>query len=82
MPIFEYRCSECSNKFEVLHKSSAANEEVICPKCSSKKNKKLLSTFSASFADGGSSFSSSDYSSDASCSSGTCGCGSGTCGLD
>jgi len=82
MPIFEYRCSECNNKFDVLHKSSSSNEEVICPKCSSKKNKKLLSTFSASFVEGGSDFSSSSYSNDSSCSTGTCGCGSGACGLD
>ncbi len=81
MPIFEYRCSDCNSKFEILHKSSSSTEEVVCPKCNSQKNKKLLSTFSASM-NGSSSFSASDYSSDSSCSTGSCGCGSGTCGLN
>lgn len=82
MPIFEYRCSKCNYKFEVLHKSTTLSEEVTCPKCSSKENKKLLSTFSASFSGGSADFSSSNYGSDSSCSTGACGCGSGTCGLD
>ena len=48
MPIFEYKCKQCNNKFEVLHKSSVNQEEVNCPKCNSTENKKLLSSFSAS----------------------------------
>jgi len=80
MPIFEYQCEDCKTKHEVLHKSSLNQEEVSCPKCNSKKNKKLLSTFSASFSSG-------SYS-DSSCASGNCdvpstgGCASGMCGLN
>ncbi|HKI76992.1 MAG TPA: FmdB family zinc ribbon protein [Ignavibacteriaceae bacterium] len=81
MPIFEYQCEECKTKHEVLHKSSLNQEEVSCPKCNSRKNKKLLSTFSASM--GGSSYSGS------SCTSGNCDlpapterCSSGMCGLN
>lgn len=80
MPIFEYKCKQCNNKFEVLHKSSVNQEEVNCPKCNSTENKKLLSSFSAS------GFSSSSSSS---CESGNCsvpsyggGCTSGMCGLN
>lgn len=81
MPIFEYKCKQCDNKFEVLYKSSTNQEEVSCPKCNSKENKKLLSSFSAS---GFSSTSSSG------CESGNCevtpsyggGCASGMCGLN
>ena len=80
MPIFEYRCSECNNKFEVLHKSSAAEEEVICPNCKSDKNKKLMSSFSASF-NGGSDFSSNSYNDDSTSSYGGGGCASGMCGI-
>ncbi len=81
MPLFEYRCENCGSKYEVLHKSSAHQEEVTCPKCNSTKNKKLLSTFSATF-DGSSSYSSGG------CASGNCdipsagGCASGLCGLN
>jgi putative FmdB family regulatory protein len=84
MPLFEYKCSDCSNKFEVLHKSTLNQEEVTCPKCNSTKSKKLFSTFSAAFSSG------SDYSSGG-CSDGSCGisdgthsggCASGMCGLN
>jgi putative FmdB family regulatory protein len=80
MPIFEYKCKQCNTKFEILHKSSLNQEEVSCPKCNSKENKKLLSSFSAT------GFSSSSSS----CESGSCGiessysggCSTGMCGLN
>jgi putative FmdB family regulatory protein len=81
MPIFEYRCKKCNNKFEVLHKSSSNLQEVICPSCNSTENQKLFS----SFASTGSSTSGS-YG----CETGNCGvdsnysggCASGMCGLN
>ncbi|MBE0479897.1 MAG: zinc ribbon domain-containing protein [Dehalococcoidia bacterium] len=46
MPIYEYRCSECSLKFELLRPMSRADEAASCPRC---KNgaKKILSMFAA-----------------------------------
>ena len=80
MPIFEYRCSDCDTKFEVLHKSHEKEEDIICPKCKSNKSKKLMSSFAASM-DGSSGFSGSRYSDDSGPSySG--GCASGMCGLN
>ncbi|MGB9697396.1 MAG: FmdB family zinc ribbon protein [Ignavibacteria bacterium] len=80
MPIFEYRCENCNTKFEILHKSSEHQDEIICPSCGSKNYKKLFSVFSASMGDSGS---------DSSCSDGSCsapsyggGCASGLCGLN
>ena len=81
MPIFEYRCSDCNTKFEVLHKSSEKTEDVICPKCNSTKSKKLMSSFAASM-DGGSGFSGSSYSDDSGTSYSGGGCASGMCGLN
>lgn len=81
MPVFEYKCSRCNTKFEVLHKSSLNQEEVFCPNCNSKESKKLFSAFSASI-DNSSSYSGS------SCESGNCavpytgGCATGMCGLN
>lgn len=79
MPIFEYRCENCNTKFEVLHKSSENQNEIICPACGSKNYKKLFSVFSASMSN----------SSDSGCSDGSCsapsysgGCASGLCGLN
>ncbi len=80
MPVFEYRCSDCNTKFEVLHKSQHSDEKVNCPKCSSESNKKLFSSFSASVDGSTGNYGSYEPSGDAGCSS--CGCGGGTCGLD
>lgn len=79
MPVFEYKCKECGTVYDVLHKSSSSKEDVVCPKCSSKKNVKLVSSFSSSFK--------SDNSSGG-CSDGSCGlpsyggCANGMCGLN
>ncbi len=81
MPVFEYQCKSCSSKYEVFHKSTLKQEEVFCPNCNSKENKKLFSSFSAGVS------SSVDYS-DCGCSNGTCetpyssGCASGSCCLN
>ena len=80
MPVFEYRCQECSEKFEVLHKSTVISEEITCPRCQSTKNKKLFSSFSPK---------SHGHSDFGGCSDGSCenslpggGCSSGMCGLN
>jgi len=44
MPLFEYRCSVCQEKFEELVSFSQSND-VECPKCGSRDTKKLVSTF-------------------------------------
>jgi len=80
MPIFEYKCSDCDTKFEVLHKTSINKDDVNCPKCNSTKNKKLFSSFSSTF-------NSSSDSTSGDCSTGQCvipngSCSSGLCGLN
>ncbi|MBT8380139.1 MAG: zinc ribbon domain-containing protein [Ignavibacteria bacterium] len=84
MPLFEYKCSDCNAKFEVLHKSTIKEKEVTCPSCNSVKIKKLFSSFSASVSSG------SEYTG-GNCATGNCGipdsapmggCSSGMCGLN
>ena len=43
MPLYEYRCKQCGNKFEVLRGITASDEDVKCPKCGGEKPEKLLS---------------------------------------
>ena len=79
MPIYEYKCSKCNKKFDVLHKSTTIQEDVHCPACDSKENKKLFSSFSSNV--------SSNLHSTAECSSGQCqtpasSCSNGLCGLN
>ena len=44
MPVYEYRCNKCDDKFELLRGISQANEDATCPKCH-KTAKKVLSKF-------------------------------------
>lgn len=50
MPIFEYECRECKNRFEQL----VYNQEtkVVCRSCGSSRVGQLLSTFAISGASG------------------------------
>ena len=81
MPMFEYKCSECESKFEILTKNNDDNK-VSCPECNASKVKKLFSSFNASTG-------SVNYS-DNSCATDNCnvevpsagGCASGMCGLN
>jgi putative FmdB family regulatory protein len=45
MPIYEYQCLECGEKFEKLMRSINSPQEIECPKCGGRKVEKLLSNF-------------------------------------
>lgn len=44
MPLFEYRCPECAEQFELLVRNG---EAARCPRCDSTRIEKLLSAASA-----------------------------------
>jgi len=54
MPVYEYRCPDCTHLFEKLVPFSEANRDVSCPTCGTQASK-LLSTFAAIGTAGGSS---------------------------
>jgi putative FmdB family regulatory protein len=75
MPIYEYLCEECDTRFEkiVINKQ----QEIACPKCTSKKASIQLSVFAKT--NGGSNGASAKSSNSAdggggSCCGGGCGC--------
>ncbi len=75
MPLYEYYCSDCQAKFELLVSHQHA-DGVICMKCQSEKVRRLLSVFASqrSSEDG-------SYNDMApSMGGGSCGCGGGGCG--
>ncbi len=45
MPIYEYRCLECGEKFEKLIRSINSTPQVECPKCSGLRVEKVFSVF-------------------------------------
>jgi putative FmdB family regulatory protein len=52
MPIYEYECEKCANRFEVKRSFSQSDDPAYCEKCG-ESGKKLMSHFSA-FNKGGS----------------------------
>lgn len=53
MPLYEYRCDACQAEFE-LQVSFAKADAAECPECGSQEVTRLVSTFSACGAGGGS----------------------------
>jgi putative FmdB family regulatory protein len=45
MPIYEYECKKCGEKFELRRGFNDLDEEIKCPKCGTKHPKRVLSNF-------------------------------------
>ncbi len=80
MPLYEYYCSDCRGKFEVLTSYEASQGAMLCATCHGSNVRKLLSVFArpsrggddgdfGEFSDGGEDFD-----------GGGCACGGGSCG--
>jgi putative FmdB family regulatory protein len=71
MPLYEYRCRACGERFEVLQRVGEGSDRVLCPQCGGREVDKQLSTFAA----GASGATGGGFS--AASGGGGCGCGSG-----
>ncbi len=85
MPLYEYYCSDCQSKFELLVSYDASeSEEIVCARCHGGRVRKLLSVFARpravaagdAFSDYGDDYgdSESDYGGGCACGGGGCGC--------
>lgn len=45
MPIYEYKCTKCAHKFDLLRPSVLSNEPADCPKCKEKSERILIASF-------------------------------------
>ena len=45
MPIYEFECKKCSNRFELMRAVSAMNKRAKCPSCNSQATKRLVTNF-------------------------------------
>lgn len=77
MPIYEYECEDCGTRHEKL--VMAKGQEIVCPKCASRKQTMQLSVFSAA-TKSGSSVNGGDSA--GSSAGGSCGCTPRTCGCN
>jgi putative FmdB family regulatory protein len=53
MPIYEYRCAECGERFELFLRSTAKQAGPTCPKCGSTEVRKAISLFGVGGTDAG-----------------------------
>ena len=53
MPLYEYRCKECSHRFESYRRLSDAGKEETCPACGGGAEKMRISLFRAGGSDTG-----------------------------
>ncbi len=77
MPIYEYICQDCHNKFEKL--VLKRDQEIACPSCGGSRNERQYSVFGfAVISEGGPVFrASSTGPGCGSCSTGACACCAG-----
>lgn len=47
MPIYEYVCQDCGEKYEKFVRSSTAKIKLVCPSCGSERGEKAFSVFGA-----------------------------------
>jgi putative FmdB family regulatory protein len=45
MPIYEYKCRRCSEKFELYRTIRESDNEVKCPKCGDKRPERQISVY-------------------------------------
>ena len=48
MPIYEYVCQDCGERFELLRSMKDADTPIPCRKCKSERTSRMLSLFFAS----------------------------------
>ncbi len=80
MALYEYKCSECEERFELMRPMSAADDPAECPECSGTESRRLISNF-ASITPGASALSTNPVMDARMASGGAHGCcGGGCCG--
>lgn len=82
MPLYEYYCSDCRSKFEVLTSYEASQGEMVCADCHGTHVRKLISAFARPIRGGsdGDDFGDFAVGGDDFGGGGGCSCGGGGCG--
>ncbi len=79
MALYEYRCAECEERFDLMRPMSAADDPAPCPECGSEGSQRVISNF-AHITPGASALSTNPamdarMASGGGCCGGGCGCG-------
>jgi putative FmdB family regulatory protein len=88
MPVYEYYCKDCRNKFELLTTYTDSEVDIECSKCHGSNVRKLFSVFARARGGGddfdGGDYGDGDFGDDEGeyMSGGSCACGGGACGCN
>lgn len=52
MPIYEYECKSCGEKFELRRRMDDSDADIKCPQCGATHPKRAFSAFATGFATG------------------------------
>ena len=79
MALYEYKCTDCEERFDLMRPMSAADDPAPCPECGSVESRRVISSF-ASITPGASALSTNPVmdarmASRGGCCGGGCGCG-------
>ena len=72
MPVYEYICSKCDTRFDLLRSMSHADSPTCCPMCQAEGAKRALSRFASFSKQSDGSMGGSSGSGCGSCRSGSC----------
>ena len=45
MPLYDYKCQQCTNAFTELRRSSEMDTQIDCPECGSRETIRSISSF-------------------------------------
>lgn len=55
MPFYEYECSKCGHRFEMMlsvHSRDEEEKKLACPECAARRPRRLISSFCAPVSEG------------------------------
>jgi len=50
MPIYEYECNKCDDRFELHREITDSDSEIRCPKCGTENPRRVFSMFVTSYS--------------------------------
>ena len=53
MPIYEYECLKCKERFELRRRITDNDNDIRCPRCGAEKPQRVISAFSTGASKGG-----------------------------
>ncbi|TET74512.1 MAG: zinc ribbon domain-containing protein [Dehalococcoidia bacterium] len=53
MPVYEYECTKCGQRFELRRGMADRDDEIRCPRCGAESPRRVFSVFATGSSSGG-----------------------------